>query len=203
MSSIDTIGIIGAGAIGSAFARALARQNINVVIANSRGPQSLAELVADLGPSVRASTVEEAAAQPMVLVAVNWSKLPQALGGLPDFAGRIVIDANNAIEVPGFKAVDLQGRASTEVFSEWVPGARVVKAFNHLLARLLEADPTSEGGKRVLFLTGDDAQARGEVAQLIERLGFFGVDLGPLSVGARLTQFPGGPLPVLNLVKFD
>ena len=64
MSSIDTIGIIGAGAIGSAFARALARQNINVVIANSRGPQSLAELVADLGPSVRAGTVEEAAAQP-------------------------------------------------------------------------------------------------------------------------------------------
>nr|WP_250885988.1 NAD(P)-binding domain-containing protein [Pseudomonas brassicacearum] len=203
MSSIDTIGIIGAGAIGSAFARALARQNINVVIANSRGPESLAELVAELGPTVRAGTVQQAAAQPMVLVAVNWPKLSQALNGLPDFAGRIVIDANNAIKVPEFEAIDLQGRASTEVFSEWVPGARVVKAFNHMLARLLEADPASEGGKRVLFLTGDDEQARGEVAQLIDRLGFFGVDLGPLSVGARLTQFPGGPLPVLNLVKFD
>lgn len=201
--SIETIGIIGAGAIGSAFARALARQNINVVIANSRGPDSLAGLVADLGPTVRAGTVQQAAAQPMVLVAVNWSRLPEALSGLPDFAGRIVIDANNAIKVPEFEAVDLQGRASTEVFSEWVPGARVVKAFNHLLARLLEADPTSEGGQRVLFLTGDDGQARDEVAQLIERLGFFAVDLGPLSVGARLTQFPGGPLPVLNLVKFD
>jgi predicted dinucleotide-binding enzyme len=201
--SIETIGIIGAGAIGSAFARALARQNINVVIANSRGPDSLAGLVADLGPTVRAGTVQQAAAQPMVLVAVNWSRLPEALSGLPDFAGRIVIDANNAIKVPEFEAVDLQGRASTEVFSEWVPGARVVKAFNHLLARLLEADPRSEGGKRVLFLTGDDVQARDEVAQLIERLGFFAVDLGPLSVGARLTQFPGGPLPVLNLVKFD
>lgn len=201
--SIETIGIIGAGAIGSAFARALARQNINVVIANSRGPDSLAGLVADLGPTVRAGTVQQAAAQPMVLVAVNWSRLPEALSGLPDFAGRIVIDANNAIKVPEFEAVDLQGRASTEVFSEWVPGARVVKAFNHLLARLLEADPAFEGGQRVLFLTGDDGQARDEVAQLIERLGFFAVDLGPLSVGARLTQFPGGPLPVLNLVKFD
>lgn len=201
--SIETIGIIGAGAIGSAFARALARQNINVVIANSRGPDSLAGLVADLGPTVRAGTVQQAAAQPIVLVAVNWSRLPEALSGLPDFAGRIVIDANNAIKVPEFEAVDLQGRASTEVFSEWVPGARVVKAFNHLLARLLEADPASEGGQRVLFLTGDDGQARDEVAQLIERLGFFAVDLGPLSVGARLTQFPGGPLPVLNLVKFD
>ncbi|QKS85944.1 NADPH-dependent F420 reductase [Pseudomonas bijieensis] len=200
---METIGIIGAGAIGSAFARALARQNINVVIANSRGPDSLAGLVADLGPTVRAGTVQQAAAQPMVLVAVNWSRLPEALSGLSDFAGRIVIDANNAIKVPEFEAVDLQGRASTEVFSEWVPGARVVKAFNHLLARLLEADPTSEGGKRVLFLSGDDVQARDEVAQLIERLGFFAVDLGPLSVGARLTQFPGGPLPVLNLVKFD
>jgi predicted dinucleotide-binding enzyme len=122
---------------------------------------------------------------------------------LPDFAGRIVIDANNAIKVPEFQAIDLQGRASTEVFSEWVPGARVVKAFNHMLAKLLEADPAAEGGKRVLFLTGDDQQARGEVAGLIGRLGFFAVDLGPLSAGAHLTQFPGGPLPALNLVKFD
>lgn len=200
---MNTIGIIGAGAIGSAFARALARQGINVVISNSRGPESLAGLVAELGPTVRAGTVREAAAQAMVLVAVNWQKLPEALAGLPDFAGRIVIDANNAIKVPEFQAVDLQGRASTEVFSEWVPGARVVKAFNHLLAKWLEADPASEGGKRVLFLTGDDEQARGEVAGLIDRLGFSPVDLGPLSVGARLTQFPGGPLPVLNLVKFD
>jgi predicted dinucleotide-binding enzyme len=200
---MNTIGIIGAGAIGSAFARALARQDINVVISNSRGPESLTGLVAELGPTVRAGTVQEAAAQPMVLVAVNWQKLPQALAGLPDFAGRIVIDANNAIKVPEFQAIDLQGRASTEVFSEWVPGARVVKAFNHMLAKLLEADPAAEGGKRVLFLTGDDQQARGEVAGLIGRLGFFAVDLGPLSAGAHLTQFPGGPLPALNLVKFD
>lgn len=200
---MNTIGIIGAGAIGSAFARALARHDINVVISNSRGPQSLTELVAELGPTVRAGTVQEAAAQPMVLVAVNWQKLPQALAGLPDFAGRIVIDANNAIKVPEFQAIDLQGRASTGVFSEWVPGARVVKAFNHMLAKLLEADPAAEGGKRVLFLTGDDQQARGEVAGLIGRLGFFAVDLGPLSAGAHLTQFPGGPLPALNLVKFD
>ncbi|WP_434630025.1 NAD(P)-binding domain-containing protein [Pseudomonas sp. Z1-29] len=200
---MNTIGIIGAGAIGSAFARALARQDINAVISNSRGPESLTELVAELGPTVRAGTVQEAAAQPMVLVAVNWQKLPQALAGLPDFAGRIVIDANNAIKVPEFQAIDLHGRTSTEVFSEWVPGARVVKAFNHMLAKLLEADPAAEGGKRVLFLTGDDQQARVEVAGLIERLGFFAVDLGPLSAGAHLTQFPGGPLPVLNLVKFD
>ena len=91
---MSKIGIIGAGAIGAAFARALSRRGIEVVIANSRGPETLASLVAELGPTARAGTREEAAAQPIVLVAVNWSKLPMALAGLPDFAGRIVIDAN-------------------------------------------------------------------------------------------------------------
>jgi predicted dinucleotide-binding enzyme len=199
---MSTIGIIGAGAIGSAFARALSRQGIELVIANSRGPQTLTALVDELGPTARAGTREEAAAQDIVLVAVNWSKLPTALAGLPDFAGRIVLDANNSIEAPAFKAVDLQGRTSSEVFAEWVPGARVVKAFNHLAARLLESDPAAEGGKRVLFFSGDDAEAKGQVSALIEQLGFFAVDLGALSVGARLAQFPGGPLPTLNLVKF-
>ncbi|AWM92987.1 MAG: NAD(P)-binding domain-containing protein [Pseudomonas sp.] len=196
------IGIIGAGAIGSAFARALSRKGIEIVIANSRGPETLASLVEELGPTARAGTREEAAAQAIVLVAVNWSKLPTALAGLPDFDGRIVIDANNSIEAPSFKAVDLQGRTSSEVFAEWVPGARVVKAFNHLAARLLESDPAAEGGQRVLFVSGDDAEANAQVIGLTERLGFFGIDLGELSVGARLAQFPGGPLPTLNLVKF-
>jgi predicted dinucleotide-binding enzyme len=199
---MSTIGIIGAGAIGSAFARALSRKGIEIVIANSRGPESLAALVQELGPTARAGTREEAAAQAIVLVAVNWSKLPVALAGLPDFGGRIVIDANNSIEAPLFKAVDLNGRMSSEVFAEWVPGARVVKAFNHLAARLLESDPAAEGGQRVLFVSGDDAEARAQVIGLTERLGFFGIDLGQLSVGARLSQFPGGPLPTLNLVKF-
>ena len=154
---MSAIGIIGAGAIGAAFARALSQKGIEVVIANSRGPETLASLVAELGPTARAGTREEAAAQPIVLVAVNWSKLPIALAGLPDFAGRIVIDANNPIEAPSFKAVDLQGRVSSEVFAEWVPGARVVKAFNHLQAHLVDGDPAAEGGRRVLFFSGDSA----------------------------------------------
>ncbi|MFJ7283544.1 NADPH-dependent F420 reductase [Pseudomonas sp. NPDC099000] len=199
---MQKIGIIGAGAIGSAFARALSRKGIEIVIANSRGPETLASLVEELGPTARAGTREEAAAQAIVLVAVNWSKLPTALVGLPNFDGRIVIDANNSIEAPSFKAVDLQGRTSSEVFAEWVPGARVVKAFNHLQARLLESDPAAEGGQRVLFVSGDDAEAKAQVIGLTERLGFFGIDLGELSVGAKLVQFPGGPLPALNLVKF-
>lgn len=199
---MSSIGIIGAGQIGTAFARALAKAGIPATIANSRGPDSLAGLVRELGPAITAGTREQAAAADIVLVAVNWSKLPAALAGLPDWNGRIVIDANNPIEAPLFKPAELNGRLSSEVVAGLVPGARTVKAFNHLLAKLLESDPRAEGGSRVLFLSGDDAAAKAEVAGLIDRLGFFGIDLGPLAIGARLAQFPGGPLPVLNLVKF-
>ena len=199
---MSTIGIIGAGAIGSAFAKALAKQGIAAVIANSRGAESLADLVRELGPSIKAGTREEAAAQDIVLVAVNWSKLPAALDGLPDFGGRIVIDANNPIEAPLFKPAELNGRLSSEAFTDLVPGARVVKAFNHLQPHLVSGDPKAEGGRRVLLYSGDDAHAKAQVGGLIEQLGFFGIDLGALSVGGSLVQFPGGPLPALNLVKF-
>jgi predicted dinucleotide-binding enzyme len=202
MNPIGTIGIIGAGAIGSAFAKALAARGIKAIISNSRGPESLQPLVRELGPTVTAGTREQAASQDIVLVAVNWSKLPMALSGLSDFNGRIVIDANNPIEAPLFKPAPLNGRLSTEIFADMVRGARVVKAFNHLQPHLLSGDPAREGGRRVLFFSGDDARARATVAALIERLGFFGIDLGPLAVGAGLTQFPGGPLPALNLVRF-
>ena len=92
-----TVGIIGTGSIGAAFARRLAQTDIPAILSNSRGPESLVDLVAEIGGRTRAGTVREAAAQDLVMVAVNWSKLPVALGGLPDFGGRIVIDADNPI----------------------------------------------------------------------------------------------------------
>ncbi|MFG6082576.1 NAD(P)-binding domain-containing protein [Paracoccus litorisediminis] len=94
---MNSIGIIGAGNIGRAFATALGRNNIRSTLSNSRGPESLRDLVAGLGPSIEAGTREEAASKDIVFVAVNWSKLPAALNGLPDFGGRIVIDVNNPI----------------------------------------------------------------------------------------------------------
>jgi predicted dinucleotide-binding enzyme len=200
---MNTIGILGAGAIGTAFARALARVGIPAILSNSRGPDSLAERVRELGPTVRAGTREEAASADVVLVAVNWSKLPAALAGLPHWGGRIVIDANNPVEAPLFKPAELHGRLSSEVVAGLVPGARVVKAFNHLQPQFVAGDPQAEGGRRVLFYSGDDAAAKAEVGALIERLGFFGTDLGSLAVGARLAQFPGGPLPGQNFVRFD
>jgi predicted dinucleotide-binding enzyme len=198
---MNSIGIIGAGQIGRAIATALARNGIAAIIANSRGPESLSGVVSQLGAPIIAGSREEAAAKDIVFVAVNWSKLPAALGGLPDFAGRIVVDANNPIEAPLFKPVDLGARSSSETFSDLVSGARVVKAFNHLQPQLVAGDPTSDGGRRVLFFSGDDSEAKATVAGLIAKLGFFGIDLGTLSIGSRLVQFPGGPLPALNLVK--
>jgi 8-hydroxy-5-deazaflavin:NADPH oxidoreductase len=197
-----SIGIIGSGAIGTAFARTLARAGIEATISNSRGPDSLKALVRELGPAVKAGTREEAARADIVFVAVNWTKLQAALAGLK-WSGHIVIDANNPIEAPLFKPVDLKGRVSSEVVADLVPGARVVKAFNHLRAEVLAADPQSDGGHRVLFYSGDDSAAKAAVASLIEQIGFAGIDLGSLAVGGKLAQFPGGPLPNQNLIKVN
>ncbi|UUZ75638.1 NAD(P)-binding domain-containing protein [Polaromonas sp. P1(28)-13] len=194
------IAIIGAGAIGSAIARQLARNGIAAAIANSRGPQSLQALTDELGPHIKAVTVQEAAQADLVFLAVNWDRLPAALKDLGPWNGRILVDANNAVQVPSYQAVDLGGRASSEAVAQWAPGARVVKAFNHLIAAVLGADPQADGGRRVLFLSGPDADAKQTVSELITRLGFAPVDLGGVNEG-RLVQFPGGPLAILNLVK--
>jgi 8-hydroxy-5-deazaflavin:NADPH oxidoreductase len=198
-----TIGIIGAGAIGTSFAHLLAQAGIPAILSNSRGPDSLADLAARIGGPVRAGTRDEAAAQDLVLVAVNWLKLPAALGELPDFGGRIVIDANNPIIAPPFELADLHGQLSTEVFTDHVPGARVVKAFNHLPAKLLAESPHALGGRRVLFFAGTDAPAKAEVAALIEKIGFFGIDLGLVNEGGRAINVPGGNLTIQNLIRLD
>jgi len=196
------IAIIGAGAIGSAIARILTRAGIPAAIANSRGPQSLAALTAELGPNLQAVTVAEAAQAELVFLAVPWSKIPAAVDGLGPWNGRIVVDTNNPIEAPLFQPVNLHGKASSAVIQQLLPGAQVVKAFNHLQPGLLAGDPGAEGGQRVLFVSGDHAEAKRAVLALVEQLGFAGIDLGTLDGGGRLAQFPGGPLPALNLVKF-
>jgi predicted dinucleotide-binding enzyme len=212
-----SIGIIGAGALGSSAARLLARNGIAATIANSRGTQSLSELVRDLGPSIKAGTVKDAASADIVLVAVRWIDLEKILGGLPAWTGRIVIDATNAVAyldpnspdakdpnnplaAYGIKAVDLGGKHSSAVFRALVPGARVVKAFNHLPAAAL-AEPRVSGGQRVLFYSGDDADAKATVRKLIEQTGHFPLDLGVLDVGGPLASPPFGPLGAVSLIR--
>jgi predicted dinucleotide-binding enzyme len=212
-----SIGIIGAGALGSNAARLLAKSGISATIANSRGPQSLAGLVKELGPSIKAGTVKEAASADIVLVAVRWVDLEKALGGLPAWNGRIVIDCtnpvafldpespdakdpNNPLAAYGIKAIDLGGKHSSQVLRTLVTGARLVKAFNHLDVNVLP-EPKVSGGQRVLFYSGDDAEAKAEVRKLLEQTGYFPVDLGPLDVGGPLASLPFGALAGVNFIK--
>jgi len=212
-----SIGIIGAGALGSNVARLFARSGISATIANRRGPESLRDLVKELGPSIKAGTVEEAASADIVLVAIRWVDLEKALGGLPGWNGRIVIDGTNPVEfldpdspdakdpsnplaAYGIKAIDLGGKHSSQVFRTLVPGARVVKAFNHLDVNALP-DPNVSGGQRVLFYSGDDADAKAEVRKVLDKTGVFPVDLGVLDVGGPIASLPFGSLAAISFIK--
>ena len=197
------IGIIGVGAIGSAFAGHLARAGHDLLLSNSRGADALADLIRSLGPRARAASRQDAAQADLVILAVPWAQVPAALAGLPAWNGRILVDATNPVVQPGFRLAELGGRASTEVVASLAPGARVVKAGNTLLAAILASDPRQAGGNRVLFMCGDDAESKAVVNKLFGDVGFATVDLGTLASGARLQQFPGGPLPTLNLVQLS
>jgi len=200
-----TIGIIGAGNIGQAVAKRLSSAGIPASIANNRGPSSLSSIVKNLGAGITAADIKVAAKADIVFLAVPWSAYADAVSGFGPWGGRIVIDAMNAAEVgpEGFRPFDLGGRASSQIVADRLTGARVVKAFNTLPAAALASDPHAEGGRRVLFLSGDDVSARQEVAHLIERLGFVVIDLGDFEMGRRLQQFPGGPLAGINMVQFS
>lgn len=194
-------GIIGAGGIGQAFARQLVRIGEDVMVSNRRGPESLMGLRKELGDHIRPVTVREAAAADIVMLTVTWREFPAAVAGLPAWDGRIVIDAMNPILMPEFKMAELGGRTSSEIVAEHVPGARLVKALNNLAPEILRADPREAGGRRVIFMSSDSAEAKQTVRGVLERIGFAPVDLGSLAVGAPLQQFMGGPLPGLNLIK--
>jgi predicted dinucleotide-binding enzyme len=148
-----SIGIMGAGVLGSNIARLFAKSGIPATIANSSGPESLAGLIRELGPAITAGTVQEAASADIVLVALRWTDLERAMGGLPAWNGRVVIDATNAVAIYGIKLIDLGGKHSSEAFRQFVPGARVVKAFNHLDAKVLPK-PELSGGQRSSFIPG-------------------------------------------------
>jgi predicted dinucleotide-binding enzyme len=198
--NLMSVGIIGAGNIGRALAAHAVRAGETVVVANRRGPDSLAELVAELGPGASAGTIAEAAASDIVALAVPWRTLPAAVADL-DLRGRIVIDASNPIMPPDFQVEDLHGRTSGEVVAELVPGARLVKAANTLPAAVLAADPREAGGQRVLVLSGDDQAAKDTVAALFAAAGFATIDLGGLADGGRLQDVSGGPFARLNLLR--
>jgi predicted dinucleotide-binding enzyme len=205
-SSGTPVGIIGAGNIGQAFARLTTRAGGNVIISHSSGPEALEPLVGGLGDGVSAGTVAAAAAAPIVVIAVPWPNVSEAVAGLT-WDDQIVIDATNAVtvtfegDVPTFAPAELGGKTSSELVAGLVPGARVVKAANTLLAAVLAADPREGGGNRVLFISGNDKAAKDDVAALFTAADFFPIDLGGLVEGGRMQQMLTGPLAAMNLVK--
>jgi predicted dinucleotide-binding enzyme len=190
----DGIGIIGAGRLGQAMARTALRAGRAVTIANSRDPKSLTSAVSTLGEGVSAATVKEAAAAPIVVIAVPWDRVRDAVRGLK-WHGQVVIDATN-----DWGADDLKGRTSSEVVAELVPGARVVKAGNTLGADVLGSDPQQAGGRRVVFVSADESEAKSIVISLFEDAGFAAVDLGDLATGGAMQQIHH-PLAGLNLIR--
>jgi predicted dinucleotide-binding enzyme len=211
------IGIIGSGTLGSNIARALAKKGLSATIANKEGPASMANLIKELGSTIKAGIIEEAASADIVILAVPWVALEKLLAGLPAWNNRIVIDATNPVlfldpnspdakdptnplAVFGIKAVDLGGKYSSSIVRILVSGARLVKTFNHLDAKVL-SEPEVLGGKRTLFFTGDDASAKAEVRKLLEAIGYFPLDLGVLDVGGPLMELPFGALAMSNFIK--
>ena len=188
MTSIATIG---AGNIGSNVAKAAVQAGHSVVVSNSRGPDTLTDLVAELGDSARAATIEDAARSgELVLIAIP---LITVFDLRPDlFDGSIVLDANNYYPQRDGRIADLDNNEATtsELVQRHLSGSRVVKVFNHINAKEIPADglPTGSPGRRALAIAGDDADAKAAVTGFLDTLGFDAVDLGPLSESWRIER---------------
>ena len=194
------IGMIGAGSVAQAFAKHLLRSGHEVVLSNSRGPKTLVSITDALGAGATAASIQEAALAEVVLLAVPWLKISDAVSTLPDWGNRIVIDATNQYSTPP-TLLDLGGQVSSVIVAAQLPKARVVKALNSLLVKHFAADPRVGDGHRVSFVSGDDDQAKRVVGSLLSASGFAVIDLGSLAVGGLMQQ-AGGPLGGRDLIQF-
>ena len=193
--------IIGAGNVGKALASAFARKGIEVAIASRRPADALASVAKAIGPTIIPKSLQDAVKAEIVLLAVPFGTQKDVAKAGKSWQGKIVIDVTNAY---GVSPEELGNLPSSVVISQAFPGARLVKAFNHLPAQTLAEDPNVKGGRRVLFLASDDDTAAGEVATLVERLGFAPVGLGRLAEGGLLVQARGNtwaPLIFQDLFK--
>jgi predicted dinucleotide-binding enzyme len=198
---MSTIGFIGAGHIGSQVARLAVAAGHDVVISNSRGPETLSALVAELGPRARAGTVDDAArAGDIVVVSVplkNYRAVPVA-----PLAGKIVIDTNNYYPDRDGHIPELDNESTTtsELLQAHLPASKVVKAFNHIYAAQLTTDgrPAGTPNRRALVIAGGDAAAKATVTRLLDQFGFDTVDAGPLSESWRIQRDTPGYGPRRN-----
>jgi predicted dinucleotide-binding enzyme len=196
-----TIGLIGAGHIGSQVARLAVASGYDVILSNSRGPATLAPLVEELGPRARAATPEEAArAADLVVVTIplkHYRSVP-----VEATAGKIVIDTNNYYpERDGhIAALDNEETTTAELLQAHLPASKVVKAFNHIYAHQLTTDglPGGTPNRRALVIAGNDAAAKATVTRLLDQFGFDTVDAGPLSESWRIQRDTPGYGPRRN-----
>lgn len=188
---MTTLGIIGSGNIGSNVARAAIANGYEVVIANSRGPESLGELVAELGEKARPATVEDAArAADLILVAIPL----KAIDSLPvePFEDKVVMDAGNYYPQRDgrIEALDRNESTTSELLQRRLPHSHVVKAFNNIFAKDIAADglPDGDQRRRALPIAGADHGAKAKVATFLDDLGYDALDLGPLSESWRVER---------------
>lgn len=205
---MKTIGLIGAGHIGSQLARLAVKNGYNVVISNSRGPQTLADLVSELGPRARAATPEEAAqAGDIVVVTIPLKNLQDV--PVAPLAGKIVIDTLNYYPQRDGHIADLDQEKTTtsEMVQRHLPASHVVKAFNHIYAAELttHGQPAGSPNRRALAIAGNDPSAKESVAALLDQFGFDTVDVGPLSESWRIQRdTPGyGPRRTAEELRTD
>ena len=185
---MTTIGLIGSGHIGSALARLAVAHGYDVVVSNSRGPETLTELVAELGDRARAGTAQEAAADgDLVVVTVPLKSYLQV--PVEPLASKVVIDTNNYYPQRDGHLPELDARTTTsaELLQAHLPTSRVVKAFNNIRFDDLAVDGTPAGtpGRRALPVAGDDPEAKALVIALLDEFGYDVVDAGPLAEGWR------------------
>ena len=180
--------IIGFGKIGQALAHAFARKNIEVTVASRRPPEALALQARAIGPTVVAKSLRDALEADTIILAVPFEEHREVAKALPSWKGKTVIDAMNALVPPE----ELDGLPSSAFVAKSFTGAKFVKGFNHLPAATLVTDPIFEGGHRVVFLSSDDDDAIGPVADLAKQLGFAPVVLGKLNEGGALVHARGG-----------
>ena len=199
------IGFIGAGTVTRTFGRHLMTAGHTLVVSNSRGPETLAGFVADLGPGAVAGTKQQAAECDVIILATHWVSVPDALKGI-DWKGRILIDATNAhmdpvpdISLAGVtrSRAALKGRTSSEMVAEMAAGARLVKSISNIPMDWIQ-DFSATKPRTVIFTSGDHIEAKKLVIELINGTGFVAIDLGSLVKGGAMHEV-GAPLSGLDL----
>jgi predicted dinucleotide-binding enzyme len=196
------IGTIGAGAFAQAFAKRALKAGHRVKLSNHHGPDSLREIVHQLGSGATAASKEEAAACEMVLLAVPWDNVPETLASLPKWNNQILIDGTNPFHgrAGDFTLADVGNLSTSQLVAVLASGSRVVKALNTIIVPNLEAEPVVNEARRVLFISADDDGAKKEVEILLASFGYSVIDLGNLRDGGLIQQ-AGGPLAGRDLLE--